>query len=132
MLNLVVSLNILAVDDHLVEVVLFELVDFDALAKEALMEESLVLSQVAALFRESDVVQLADVAHVVDCGALLELVWQLFHVLSVADGQDYSRDVVVLASCQLFTHTTDADDLTKRGNFTSQGKVGGSWSVDGT
>lgn len=81
------------------------------------MQDHLVLG--AITFWESQVVELADVTEVIDREALLELIWQLLHVLLVGERKDDARDVMVLAGCQFFAHTTDADDLSKRGNLTS-------------
>ena len=82
LLNLIVRLDSLALNDNLMEVVLFKFVDFNILAQKALVQESLVFSEVSLW--ERDVVQLLDVAHVVDCEALLELIWQLFDIFLVA------------------------------------------------
>ena len=81
---------------------------------------------------EGNVVELADVAAVVDGEALLEFIWQLLHVLFVANWKYYSGDVVVFAGSQLLTHSTDADDLSKSCDFTSHGQISCDRSIDGT
>ena len=130
LLNLIVGLDSLAFNDNLMEVVLFKLVDLNILAQKALMQESLVFSEVSLW--ERDVVQLLDVAHVVDCEALFELIWELLDVFLVAQRQDDSRDIVVLAGCQFFTDSTDADDLSKSRDLTSHSQVSRCWPVNST
>ena len=81
-LDLVVWLDCFALEDDLVEVVLFKLIDLNSARYQVLVEQVLVLG--TSLLRECQVVELTDVADVVDREALLELVWQLLHVLLVA------------------------------------------------
>ena len=130
MLNLIISLNGLALEDNFVEVVLLELVNLDPLTQKALMKESLVLSEVS--LREPNAIQLPNIAHIVDREALFELIRELLDVLFVADWEDHARDVVILARCQFLTDTTDADDLSESGDFTSHCEVGRCRSIDRT
>lgn len=82
-LDFVVGLDGLTLEDNLVEIVFLELVDLDSHLKQVLVEEVVVSGEV--ILGEGDVVQLANVGHVEDCEALFEFVWQLLHVLPVAD-----------------------------------------------
>lgn len=119
MLDLIVNINDFAVKHNFVEVVCFELIDLDSLRYQMFVQQVLVFS--LACFGEGNVVKLANVADIIDGEALLELIWQLLHVLFVANWEYYSGDVVVFARSQLLPHSTNTDDLAKRCDFTSHG-----------
>ena len=76
---------------------------------------------------KGDLIELLDILNVINCEALFEFFRQLFNMLFITNGQDYSRDVVVLAGCQLFTHSADANYLTKCSDLSSHGEIGSHW-----
>ena len=123
LLDLVLLVNDFPFKYDLVEVVILKLVDLDLVL---LLEHLVELSTLRLVpLWEGDGVQLFDVLNVVDCEALLELFRKLLYVLPVAEGQDYSRDVVILAGCQLFSNATNGDHLTQGCDLSCHGKV---WS----
>lgn len=58
---------------------------------------------------KADVVQLVDVGSIEYGESSFEFFRELFHILLVAKRQDDSRDLVILACCQLFTDSSNAD-----------------------
>jgi hypothetical protein len=105
---------VLLVDDfpfkyNFVEVVVFKLIYLYVVLLFEIFVEFKTLRQVT--LRESNLVQLIDVVDVIDSKSFFELLRQLFYMFLIAERKNYSRDVMILTSCKLLTHTTDCNDL---------------------
>ena len=105
---------VLLVDDfpfkyNFVEVVVFKLIDLYVVLLFEIFVEFKTLRYV--ILWESNFVQLIDVFDVIDSKAFFELFRQLFYMLLVAKRKNHSRDIMILTSSQLFTHTANCNDL---------------------
>ena len=116
-------LNNFAFKYNLVEVVIFKLVDLDTMFFFQLINETQRLL-LAALLREGNCVELFDVFDIEDREALFEFVWEFLDMFTVAERKHDSRDVMILASCQLFPDTSDCDNFAEGGDLTSHCQVG--------
>jgi len=118
--------DFLALEDQLMEAVVFILFDFHAILYKLAMEGQdiavrLVTRHVAVSKR--DFIKLLYVLNVIDREALFELFRELLHMLSVTERQHNSRYVVIFASSKLFPHSTDADNFTKRSDFSCHRQI---------
>ena len=89
MFNLILFLYDLPFKYMLMEVVIFELVYFNAkLLLELFIELECTL--LAAFLREGNFVELLDIFDIIDCEALLKFVWKFLDMLSVAKRKNNS------------------------------------------
>ena len=82
--------------------VILELIDLDA----SLNQGSLVTK-----ILETHSMHLANISHVIDRKASLELVRKLGHLLPVAQRENHMSDLVILARCKFFSDASNRYDF---------------------
>jgi len=64
-----------------------------------------------------DFIELLYILNVIDREALFEFFRKFLNMLFVTKRQNNSRYIVIFACCKLFSHSTDANNFSKRSNF---------------
>ena len=93
-----------------------------------LLNLNTLVSQMTEVLRiligiETDAEKLVNICYIEDCEAFLELFGKFLYILFVAQWEDNSGNLMVLASSQLLSNSSDADDFTESCDFSSHSEV---------